>query len=185
MRVIAGTAGGRRLRGPEGDATRPTPDKVREAVFNMLSSQGVVDGARVADLYAGSGALGIEAISRGADHVWFVESDRGAVRVIEDNLDTLGFVDRATVVRADVDTAVPGSLGPDLDLVVADPPYTFEAWPALLARLGPGLAPRAVVVAESGAPIELASGWEKMRERTYGGTVITFASPPATPGVDA
>ncbi|MDZ7675948.1 MAG: 16S rRNA (guanine(966)-N(2))-methyltransferase RsmD [Acidimicrobiales bacterium] len=185
MRVVAGTAGGRRLRSPEGETTRPTPDRVREAVFNMLVSQGVVEGARAADLFAGSGALGIEAISRGADHVWFVESDRHALDVIEDNLATLGFADRATVVRGDVDSTVPGSLGDGLDLVVADPPYAFDGWSELLARLQIRLTRDAVVVAESGASIELGPGWEKMRERTYGGTVITFASPPATSGVDA
>src|SRR5680860_729985 len=103
MRVVAGSARGRILRSPEGDATRPTSDRVREAVFNALFSRGPLAGLRVADLYAGSGALGIEAISRGATDVWFVESDRAAVAVIEDNLDTLGFRDVATVVPRPVE----------------------------------------------------------------------------------
>ena len=177
MRVIAGSARGRRLRSPDGTDTRPTSDRVREAVFNALFSQGLVVDARVADLFAGSGALGIEALSRGAAHVWFVERDRDARSVIDDNLDTLGFRERATVLDADA-TVVSGALGDGLDVVLADPPYTFDAWPALLSSVRPRLANHGVVVAEAGGSIAVPAGWEKMRERTYGGTVITFVTPP-------
>ena len=86
MRVVAGRLGGRRLVAPEGRDTRPTTDRVREAVFNALGSAGLIDGALVADLYAGSGALGIEAISRGAAHCIFVETDRAAVAALETNI---------------------------------------------------------------------------------------------------
>lgn len=179
MRVIAGTARGRTLRSPAGDATRPTPDRVREAVFNALFSRGPIAGLRVVDLYAGSGALGIEALSRGAADAWFVESDRDAADVIEDNLDTLGFRDRATVLRLPVDRAVE-ALPDDFDLVLVDPPYAFDEWADLLVRLEPLTDEDAVVVVESDRSVSLPEGWEKMRERTYGGTVITFTAPPAT-----
>lgn len=181
MRVVAGTARGRRLRTPDGASTRPTSDRVREAVFNALFSLDALRDALVVDLYAGSGAMGIEALSRGAAHAWFVESDRRALAVIDDNLDVLDLRDRATVVRSDVETALrgPASVIPDgLDLVLADPPYAFDDWSDLFALVAPRLGPDALVVAESGAPIAVPTGWEKMRERTYGGTVITFASPP-------
>lgn len=176
MRVVAGQARGRRLRSPEGEATRPTSDRVREAVFNALFSLGAVQDARVVDLYAGSGALGIEALSRGAAHAWFVESDRSAVAVIAENLDTLGFRGSATVVPQPVESAL-GGLPDELDLVLVDPPYAFDGWVELLASIGPSLAVDAVVVVESDRPVDLPAGWEKMRERTYGGTVIAFVAP--------
>lgn len=180
MRVVAGSARGRILRSPEGDATRPTSDRVREAVFNALFSRGPLAGLRVADLYAGSGALGIEAISRGATDVWFVESDRAAVAVIEDNLDALGFRDVATVVPRPVEDVVE-TLPDDLDLVLVDPPYSFEDWLPLLERIGPHTDDDAMVVIESDRAVPLPEGWENLRMRTYGGTVITFAAPPGTP----
>ena len=88
-RVVAGELGGRRLVSPDGTSTRPTTDRVREAIFNSLGSAGLIEGALVADLYAGSGALGIEALSRGAEHCMFVERDRTALRALEANLDAL------------------------------------------------------------------------------------------------
>lgn len=178
MRVVAGSARGRVLRSPDGEATRPTSDRVREAVFNALFSRVDLVDARVADLFAGSGALGIEALSRGAGAVWFVESDRHAVEVIEDNLDLLGFRDRATVLRSPVASAL-DSLPPALDVVLVDPPYTFDDWPDLLQRVEPVLGEGAIVVIESDRAVEIPAGWEKMRERAYGGTVITFTAPPA------
>lgn len=184
MRVVAGIARGRRLASPGGQGTRPTSDRVREAMFNALFSRGVIHGARVADLYAGSGALGIEALSRGAGHCWFVERDRSAVRAIDDNLDILGFRAQATVLVGDVDSHLDG-LPDDLDLVLADPPYAFETWVALLERIGRHLAADGVVAVESDRPVPVPAGWEKMRERAYGGTVIAFTAPPVAPGVDA
>ena len=175
MRVVAGTARGRRLRSPEGDRTRPTSDRVRESVFNALFSQGRIDDARVVDLFAGSGALGIEALSRGAAHVWFVESDRAAVAVIDDNLDTLGFRAEATVLASEVGRALAAGFGGPVDLVLADPPYAYDDWVGLSEALAPLVDADGLLVAESGAPVDLGPGWEKVRERTYGGTVITFA----------
>jgi 16S rRNA (guanine966-N2)-methyltransferase len=101
MRVISGEFGGRRLVAPAGTTTRPTTDKVRQAVFNSLGSMGVIEGAVVADLYAGSGALGIEALSRGAERCVFVERDRAALHALRENIAALDLADRATVHATD------------------------------------------------------------------------------------
>lgn len=169
MRVVAGVARGRRLVAPEGRATRPTSDRVREALFNALGSMQAVTGAHVADLFAGSGALGIEALSRGAAHVTFVESDRTAVAAIRRNLEACGFADRARVRLDAVERAVP-TLGV-LDLVLADPPYAFDGWRELSA----GIRARVLVV-ESDRPVALSPDWEVQRSRTYGGTVVQIAT---------
>ena len=182
MRIVAGLARGRRIRSPEGESTRPTSDRVREALFNALFSRGALDDARVADLFAGSGALGLEALSRGAAHCWFVEDDRAAASVIEENLVALGLADRATLVRNRVEASIE-DLPADLDLVLADPPYAFDDWVGLLDRIGGRLAPDALVVVESDRSVEVPPGWEKQRERAYGGTVIVFTAPAAGTGV--
>src|SRR5690349_7511585 len=142
MRVVAGELRGRRIEAPEGGTTRPTTDKVREAVFNALGSLGVVDGALVVDLYAGTGAMGIEALSRGAERCTFVERDRDALRVLRSNLGSLGLEARSRITTGDV-MAVASSI--DADLAFADPPYGFEAWDRLLSLVRADL-----VVAESG-----------------------------------
>lgn len=175
MRVVAGEARGRALRAPLGDGTRPTSDRVREAVFNSLASAGAIVDAEVLDLFAGSGAMGIEALSRGARHAWFVESDAAACAVIAQNLETLGLAERGTIVR----DALPGALGrldAVVDLVFADPPYAFDAWDGLLSSLRAVVSPDAWGVLESDRGVTVGDGWEKVRERAYGGTVITFVS---------
>ncbi len=166
MRVVAGELGGRRLVAPPGTSTRPTTDRVREAVFNSLGSAGVLDGAIVVDLFAGSGAIGIEALSRGAARCVFVERDRAALRALEENLDALDLGDRARVVAAD---AVVAAATIDADIVFADPPYGFDDWQRLLDRVGADL-----VVAESGDRIGEVEGWETTREKRYGRTRVTF-----------
>ena len=152
---------------PEGLSTRPTTDKVRQAVFNSLGSMGVLDGATVADLYAGSGALGIEALSRGAASCTFVERDRAALAALRTNLKTLGIEDRARVAGSDVLAYAPGITSVDIALI--DPPYTFTHWPDLLAVLRADL-----VVAESGTEVEAPEGWEQLKVRRHGRTVITM-----------
>ncbi len=174
MRVVAGTARGRRIVVPEGDRTRPTADRVREAVFNALYSLGAVEDAGVLDLYAGSGAMGIEALSRGAAGAVFVENDRAALAALRENLRTLGFEDRSTVVPGDAAAFVAG--GVEADLIVLDPPYDFDGWPELLAPLHD-----AIVVIESDRAIELPAGWQTHRVRRYGGTVVTLAFAPDVP----
>src|SRR3954471_16170376 len=131
MRVVAGSAGGRRLRAPKGTTTRPTSDRVRQSIFNSLDSMGAVEDARVADLFAGSGALGIEALSRGATHATFVDDDGAAVAVIRENLAGTGLAGpSATVVQGDVLRWLATS--DPVDLALADPPYTFDQWAELL-----------------------------------------------------
>jgi 16S rRNA (guanine966-N2)-methyltransferase len=162
---------GRRIDAPPGNDTRPTTDKVREAVFNALVSLDLVNDARVADLFAGSGALGIEALSRGAAHCTFVERDRTALRTLRDNIEHLGIGDRARVVAGDAMAVASG----DFDLVLADPPYQFDRWDQLLGAIA---AP--FVVAESGRPLDdveqlQIEGWAATRaSRRYGRTWVTF-----------
>ena len=174
MRVVAGSARGRPLVAPPGVRTRPTSDRVREAVFNALWSRGVLDGAVAVDLFAGSGALGVEALSRGAAHVTFVDDDRAALEAVRRNLETCGVADRADVVALRAERWLAGlAPGTRFDLAFCDPPYAYEAWPALLEAL-----PAALVVVESDGPVELPPGWEFERESRYGGTWVGFASPP-------
>lgn len=174
MRVVAGTARGRTLVAPPGSRTRPTTDRVREAIFNALGSRGGVEGARVADLFAGSGALGVEALSRGAAHATFVDRDRQARRAIARNLAACGFEDRATVVPVPVERWLAG-LAPGLryDLAFCDPPYAYDAWDELLGAL-----PAALAVLESDRPVTPPPGWELVREGYYGGTWVGFAAAP-------
>jgi 16S rRNA (guanine966-N2)-methyltransferase len=178
VRVIAGSARGRRIVAPEGAETRPTSDRVREATFNALVSLGAVEGATVLDLFAGSGALGIEALSRGADHVTFVEQDRRAVRAIEANLAATGLADRGEVraVPAERALAEAARSGSRWSLALLDPPYTFDDWSALLTAV-----PADLAVVESGRPVEPPEGWRVIRERRYGATLVAIlrSSPPA------
>lgn len=177
MRVVAGQFGGRTLVAPRGRATRPTPERVREALFSIL---GDLERARVLDLFAGSGALGLEALSRGAKEVTLVDSSAAAVRAISANLQTLGAdaqVHRRQVL-AFLDSA--RSHARQYDLVLLDPPYRQAPGlgPELSAALGPVLAPAARVVAESDrrAPLELE--FDLLDERRYGDTLIRIYDSP-------
>jgi 16S rRNA (guanine966-N2)-methyltransferase len=171
MRVVAGELRGRRIEAPPGSDTRPTTDKVREAVFNALGSLDLIRDARVADLFAGTGALGIEALSRGAAHCTFVERDRQAVRILRDNVERLGLGDRSRIVTGDA-TSIAAQL--DVDILLVDPPYQFDAWAALLRA-----ARAPFVVAEAGRSLEAlegleGSGWRVIRSKRYGRTWVTF-----------
>lgn len=185
MRVVAGSARGRRLQAPPGNATRPTLDRVREALFNALVSLDAVDEARVLDLFAGSGALGIEALSRGAAGCTFVERARPARVVLEANLATTGLADRAQVVPLDAFTWLARQPAGGFDLVLLDPPYGIDdaQWAVLLAGVGV-VAPDGVVVIEAGRPVALPTGWDVRREKRYGDTLLVIAhssSPPPEP----
>ena len=169
MRVVAGSCRGRRLVAPDGSTTRPTSDRVRESIFNSLTSLDLLHDAVVWDLFAGSGALGIEALSRGAGHVTFVEQDAAAIRAIEANLASCGLSDLASVQRRD---ALGWQGPPEPDLVLADPPYAFDDWPRLLDGL-----PDCTVVLESSVAVTLGPRWRLVRERSYGTTVVVFAAP--------
>lgn len=174
MRIIAGERRGATIYAPRGQATRPTGDRVREAAYNLI---GPVDGARVLDLFAGSGAMGLEALSRGADRVVFVESDREAVRTIKRNLEKLRLTgadvregDAARVLASEA------GLGRRYDLVLVDPPYgmysTFQ--PALARHLPAVLAEEGLVVVETGAKEEPELPLEKRTSRTYGSARLTL-----------
>lgn len=133
MRIVAGQWRGRKLAPPQGMATRPTADRVRETLFSMLASRlGSLEDLEVADLYAGSGALGLEALSRGASGACFVEQDRRALAAIEANVASLEAVDRARIIAGAVDTVRPPQ---SFDLVFADPPYSAGSGTAALAHI--------------------------------------------------
>ena len=167
MRVVAGELGGRKLVAPTGRTTRPTSDRVREATFNALESLGAVEDAVVLDLFAGSGALGIEALSRGAARATFVERDRAALAALRTNLERCGLgPPRAEVVVGDGLSV--GLAGP-WDLALLDPPYAFDGWGDLLDRLD-----AAVAVCESSDALVPPPGWGIARTKRYGGTVVTI-----------
>jgi 16S rRNA (guanine966-N2)-methyltransferase len=172
VRVVAGSARGRRLVTPTGATTRPTADRVREATFNALGSLGVVEGAAVLDLFAGSGAMGIEALSRGAAAATFVDRDPRAVAAVRANLVATGLADRATVVRADAERWLAGA--GRFDVAVLDPPYATDVatWHRLLAALDVDVA-----VLESDRPVDVPATWGILRSRSYGGSVVALARP--------
>ena len=167
MRVVAGELRGRKISAPDGTTTRPTTDMAREAIFNALTSLDVIVEANVLDLFAGSGALGIEALSRGAKHCTFIERDRDALASLQDNIKKLGLTDRTTVIRADAMLTATNVSG--IDLVMADPPYEFKNWQGLLSNITAPL-----VVAESNREITGLNGWESMRSKRYGRTHVTY-----------
>ena len=174
MRIIAGSRKGHTIYAPKGLATRPTGDRVREAAFNLI---GPVDGATVLDLFAGSGAMGLEALSRGAERAVFVESDPEAARAIERNLDKLRLTG-ATIVRSDARTALTAetSARRNYDLVIADAPY--EEWPTLERTLGPYLAdvlaPDGLLVVETSARVEPDVALHLRTSRRYGSARLTL-----------
>ena len=173
MRIVAGTHRGHRLVAPRGLDTRPTGDRVREAAFNLI---GPVDGASVLDLFAGSGAMGLEALSRGADRVVFVESDRGAVRAIEQNLDRLRL--RGTILHEDAARVLQeeARAGRRYDLVLVDPPYEMypDLQPALARTLPRLLADDGLVVVETDARLEPELPLELRTSRRYGRARLTL-----------
>jgi 16S rRNA (guanine(966)-N(2))-methyltransferase RsmD len=176
MRVIAGRLGGRRLKAPKGTVTRPTSDRVREALFAML---GELHGASVLDLFAGTGALGIEALSRGAERAVFVERDASAAKVLHANLEALGLEPGAAEVRrADALAALRSARTrkETYDLIFIDPPYSHARdWEPELSAILPSLsrpAARIVVESDRRAPLELRLDVEQ--QRRYGDTSITI-----------
>ncbi|GAA2457493.1 16S rRNA (guanine(966)-N(2))-methyltransferase RsmD [Actinomadura vinacea] len=180
-RVIAGSAGGRRLAVPPGRDTRPTSDRAREGLFStVLSLLGPLDGLRVADLYAGSGAVGLEALSRGAAHALLVESHPRALKVIKENVRSLGLP--GAQPRADkVERLVRGGPAEPYDLIFADPPYALDdaAVTALLESLRDHgwAAPGALVVVERaarGAALRWPAGYAAERDRRYGEAVFWY-----------
>ena len=183
MRIVSGDFRGKMLVAPAGQATRPTSDRARQAIFNILEhapwSKGVRD-ARVIDLFAGSGALGFEALSRGAAFCLFVETDEAARGAIRENVDAMGLFGRTRVHRRDATNLGqrPGADGPAFDLAFLDPPYAKGLGEAALARLAEGgwLAPEATVVFERGVsePPFSVDGFEELDARDYGAARVVF-----------
>jgi 16S rRNA (guanine966-N2)-methyltransferase len=142
----------------------------------MLFSLGGVDGFQVADLFAGSGALGIESLSRGASSVTFVDKDPDSLEAVRSNLAAVGLPDaeqqgHATVIRADVDSWV-STIASRYDLVLCDPPYAYDGWAGLIARI-----PADLAVLESGSELPGPEGWEVLKTKRYGGTIVTVVRP--------
>jgi 16S rRNA (guanine966-N2)-methyltransferase len=185
MRITGGTLRSRAIRAPRGQSTRPTSDRVRESLFGILESAGRLRGACVLDLYAGTGALALEAVSRGASRATLVESSRDALVAVRGNVATLGVEDRVRVVAGDVRDAVRrGTVEGPFDLVLVDPPWALvdsgEAVRVLedLARSSL-LAEGALVVLEHSArtPSPGIDGLSNDQSRRYGDTALTFYKP--------
>lgn len=184
-RIVGGSVGGRRLAVPA-TGTRPTSDRVREALFSRLDHLGVVDGARVLDLYAGSGALGLEALSRGAESAVLVDSSRTAVAVCRSNASVLGFADRVRVIGRKVEQLLAGPAPTRTStLVFLDPPYEMGVDRVLRLLVRPGwLAPDAYVVLEQSSRAQepqWPDGLEPDGSKAYGETTLWSAT--ATGGV--
>jgi 16S rRNA (guanine966-N2)-methyltransferase len=181
VRIVGGTARGRRLEAPRGSHTRPTADRVRQSIFDTLGQ--FFDGGAVLDLYAGSGAMGLEALSRGADGAVLVDRDREAVRCCRANATALGFSARVEVLPVDVAAAVErlAARGRRFDLVFVDPPYA-EGPEEALARLAAAgiVAPGGRVVAEHDRrrpPPDRAGLLSRTDRRTFGDTAVSFYEP--------
>lgn len=173
MRVVAGYLGGRRLLGPTTDGTRPTTDLVREAIFNSLASVVDLEDLEVIDYFAGTGAMGIEALSRGAKRATFVERDRKAIDVLRSNLEALDLIEETRIVRGDVMTHVQSLRA---DVVFADPPYEFSGWTDILNHVD-----ARIVVCESNEQIPQHKDWTLLKAKVYGSTLVTFLSSDQAP----
>lgn len=177
MRIVAGSRKGHRIAAPKGADTRPTSDRAREAAFNLI---GPVDGVAVLDLFAGSGAMGLEALSRGAARCVFAEADRGACRVIRENLERLRLTG-ALVLCKDAFQALreEKAAGRAYELVLADPPYGL--WESVEDRLGeavgPVLASGGLLVVETSARVEPQLPFDLVTSRRYGSARITLFTP--------
>ncbi len=176
MRIIGGTYRGHRLAAPKG-ATRPTTDRTREAVFNLLQSRTDLREARVLDLFAGSGALGLEALSRGAAEVTFVEKAGAALGVIRKNAAALGVADRCRIVRADALRWLERDAESRFDLVFADPPYALDGLARLPDLVRPHLAPGGLFVLEHGGAADFEAHPAHETSRAYGQTVVSLFQP--------
>lgn len=177
MRIISGSAKGRTLKAPRGGDTRPTTDLVRSAMFSMLESM-QADLSRVLDLYAGSGALGLESLSRGADWADFVEQDRRACSVIKENLEDMGFSDRAHVYCGKVSKALAYLEGP-YGVVFLDPPYADPALPSILESLAASalVDERSILAVSQSSRVQLPQTFgqfHSVRERRHGDTQISL-----------
>ena len=189
-RIIAGSRGSRRIEAPSGAQTRPTSDRVREALFARVDALTEVAGARLLDLYAGSGALALEGLSRGAAHATLVEKAKGALTVCRRNAAALGFAGACEIVAADVTAWLATAEPRRYDLVLADPPYARPVSDDLTSLVTRGwLAPDALVVVERATrdgAVDWPAGLTPLRSRRYGDTTVHYARyAPDAAGPDA
>lgn len=180
-RIVAGSLGGRRIEAPAGARTRPTSDRVREALFNTLATLTALENARFADLYAGSGAVGLEALSRGAAHVLLVEAHPKAARTARANISSLGARDRVKLITTTVAAALAAGADEPYDIVFADPPYEINTHhlTAMQETLVDGgwLAPGGILVIERATrsdPLQWVKSVTGVRTRKYGETTLWY-----------
>jgi 16S rRNA (guanine(966)-N(2))-methyltransferase RsmD len=181
MRVIAGSARGVKLAAPVGLKTRPTADRVKEALFSIISSRCGFENSKVLDLCAGTGGLGIESLSRGASSCCFVEQDRSVIQILKQNLVTTGFADRSDCVQMEVIKALQQQVrcGNVFDIVFFDPPYSSDLYTAVIEALSllSLMSEEGLLVAECSSRIPLADRYgkyERIDRRIYGDTALEF-----------
>lgn len=178
MRVIAGIAKGHKLKAPVGDIVRPTSDKVKGAVFSVLAQLGPLD--TFLDLFAGSGAMGIEAWSRGATRVVFVEKDRRVYQSLQANLQTVGYAEPVTLL-IDWQRALRYLRGESFDVIYADPPFAADLYPAILASIVEYgvLNPAGILCLEHPSRLQLLfdNDWGLLKTKRYGDVAVTFLTP--------
>ncbi|GJE25329.1 16S rRNA (guanine(966)-N(2))-methyltransferase RsmD [Methylobacterium organophilum] len=180
MRIVGGRLGGRRLAGPRTDAIRPTTDRMREALFNVLAHayDDVVEGARVLDLFAGTGAFSFEALSRGAEYALLVDEGSEARAIIRSNIEALGLEGATRLFRRDATKLGPAGPAGPFDLLFCDPPYNRDLAPKALASAASGgwLGAGALVLVEEAAAVQVAPppGFTALERRDYGDSAVTF-----------
>ena len=175
MRIIAGTNKGRRLKTPRWSGLRPTSDKLRETLFNIVAPR--VPGSKVLDVFAGSGAIGLEALSRGANRVVFIEQDRRAVELIAENAALCGLRDRCAIIRGAAAPTLQQPIdGDPFDLVILDPPYAFDAVAEVIAAAARHIAPDGLVILEHAWRLQLPAiaGAQAMRTVRSGDSALTI-----------
>ena len=176
MRVIAGEFRGRRIRVPRGGGMRPTTGRVREASFNLLSTRLDLSGVSVLDLYAGTGALGLEAVSRGGRHATFIESNPHVLRFCRDNVESLGVANRSTIFQMDASVFLSRAATDSFELILADPPYRMDGLDALVSSALRVLAPHGFLVIEHDRGHDLSAGELPVVSRRYGRTIVSLFS---------
>lgn len=181
MRIIAGHHGGHGLKSPRGHETRPSTARVRESLFSLVDARIYLDGAEVLDLFAGTGALGLEAISRGATLVTFVEQKGHVLDYARENAERLGVEDKCIFIQADAVDYLRQYSGPELDLIMADPPYTLDAMRELPDLAIPKLHVDGVFTLEHSSHDWFDEHPHLMTSRPYGRTIVSLFRPPLPP----
>ena len=185
MRIIAGEFGGHGLKSPQGHETRPSTERVRESLFSLVDARIYLEGAEVLDLFAGTGALGLEAVSRGADLVTLVEQDRQVLDYARQNAEKLGVEEKCLFIQADAVEYLRQYEGPELDLIMADPPYKLEAMQELPDLSVPLLDVDGVFTLEHSSHDWFDEHPNLMTSRPYGRTIVSLFRPPLPPEDEA